>query len=246
MQPAKPVRALAIEHRIIVLPMVLVGPCEFPGGIVAKKGHSALAPCCDDLVLAEGKRAGVSKRTDKLPVDPRPVSLRAVLKDENAMASGKLHEAWHIGRAAINMNDNDGFRTLSYQRAHCDGSDHLRIDINIRKDRLRADEIHARCGCNEAPRRDDHFIPRPDAMRAQNGFECQRSIGQGNGMGFFMHFGEGEFECADSMTGPLINVTGSQCLDGRSNLVGGVVRPPWRGDDTDRLTAIDCEGFSIR
>src|SRR5262249_47786415 len=72
----------------------------------------------------------------------------------------------------------------------------------------------------------------------QNGFECQRSIGQGNGMGFFVHFGEGALECADPMTGPLIDVAGAQCLDGCSNLVWGVLRPPWRGGDADPLTVI--------
>jgi hypothetical protein len=83
-------------------------------------------------------------------------------------------------------------------------------------------------------------------MRAQNGFECQRSIGQGNGMGFFMHFGESALECTDSMTGPLINVAGAQGLDGCSNLVRGVVRPPWRGGNTDGLTAIDCQTLGCR
>src|SRR5262249_53701624 len=179
--------------------MVLVGPCAFPGDMIAEKRHPAFAACRDDLILAEGKRAGVSERTNELPFDPRSVSLCAVLKDENAIASGKLREAVHIGRTAIEMNDNDGFRAFSDQRAHCDGSDHLRIDINIRKDRLRADEIHARCGCNEAPRRHDYFIPRPYSMRPQNGFECQGSIGHGYSMWFFMHLGEGALECAHPM-----------------------------------------------
>src|SRR5215510_12012653 len=136
-------RVPAIEHSIIVLPMVLVGPCALPGDTIAEKRHPAFAARRDDLILAEGKRAGVSERTDELPVDPRPVSLCAVLKDENAMASGKLPEALHVGRTAIKMNDDDGLRTLSYQWAHCGGSDHLRIDINIRKDRFCADKIHA-------------------------------------------------------------------------------------------------------
>src|SRR5262249_8016075 len=82
-------------------------------------------------------------------------------------------------------------------------------------------------------------------MCPQNGFECQRSIGQGSGMGFFVHFGEGALECADPMTGPLIDVAGAQCLDGWSNLVWGVLRPPWRGGDTDRLTAIDCQPLAF-
>src|SRR5262249_12368856 len=45
--------------------------------------------------------------------------------------------------------------------------------------------------------------------------------------------------------GPLIDVAGAQCLDGCSNLVSGVVRPPWRGGDTDRLTAIDCQPLAF-
>src|SRR5215831_19671123 len=52
--------ARAIEHCIIVLPMVLVGPCAFPGDVIAEKCHPAFAGCRDDLILAEGKRAGVS------------------------------------------------------------------------------------------------------------------------------------------------------------------------------------------
>ena len=140
---------------------------------VAEKRHPTFASGRDDLVLAERKCAGVSERADESTVDARPVRLSAVFDDEDAMAMGKLHETRHVGGATIEMNDEDGLRARSDQRTHRGRSDHFCININIREDRLCADEIYAGSRCDEASWGDDDFISSPDAMCPQYGLERQ-------------------------------------------------------------------------
>src|SRR4029453_2516936 len=107
---------------------IAVGPRPPPVALVPEQHHPAFTAGRDDLVLAEGERAGVPKGTDELAVDPRAKSRRAILENENVVAAGKLHEAGQVRRTPVEVDDDDRLGAAGYQPAHGGRRDRFRID----------------------------------------------------------------------------------------------------------------------
>src|SRR5262245_40967134 len=99
--------------------------------------------------------------------------LCAILEHEDALAVCELHEARHIGGAPVEMNDDDRLRAVRDQRGYCGRRDRFRIDVDVREDRLRTNQVNARRRGDETSRRYDYLVAGSDAVGAQDSFEGQ-------------------------------------------------------------------------
>ncbi len=203
--PAEAGAVLLVEHRVVVLAVILDRPGPAPQVVVAGDQHAALAAGRHDLVLAEGERRHVADPADRPPVPGGAVRLGAVFDHDEVVLGRQRHETVHVAGPPRMVNRDHGPGSRRQHRFDGLRSDVLRLRADVGENR-RAAEAHdaARRG-DEGPRGYHDLVARPDARGFQREFQCYRAVSERDGVAGITILCEFRLECPAVIAGPLVD-----------------------------------------